>query len=425
VSLLCVRHGRETRISNDFSLCQDAQIRHSLTNGMIKTIKIRDFKSIREVELELDPVTVLVGRSGTGKSNLVQAIRFLRNILLDFNEAIQYERGWPHISPVGATNPKTSIEVSFSVPGEEQDFNYCIGFGNLVNNPSARVLTEERLSLGKEQIFSRQRNLNNAWAWGIIPKVSPLPHVGHDTPMLGVFPSLQKVVFANAALSTGIGYYHFPSTTLSFLSPQQHGQNFLQKIPGLSDNAANYREVMRGITQDFHHPNIRKNLMASLQAVNPSIVSVELDSLTNPSRAIIAHKAAGQVFELSLEQESDGLRRFYAHLLALYQTPSKLALVFEEPENAIFPGALSLLADEFKAAPRENRGQVILTTHNPIFLDSFDVDNVRAVDMQDGKTIVGRVSKEQRQAVKDKLLTTGDLLTVDRAKLDDTAKPQQ
>ena len=83
---------------------------------MIKTIKIRDFKSIREVELELDPVTVLVGRSGTGKSNLVQAIRFLRNILLDHNEAIQYERGWAHIRPVGVTNPKTSIEVLFSVP---------------------------------------------------------------------------------------------------------------------------------------------------------------------------------------------------------------------------------------------------------------------------------------------------------------------
>jgi len=61
---------------------------------MIKRIKIRDFKSIREADLELGPVTVLVGRSGTGKSNLVQAIRFLRNLLLDQNEAISYEFGW-------------------------------------------------------------------------------------------------------------------------------------------------------------------------------------------------------------------------------------------------------------------------------------------------------------------------------------------
>jgi predicted ATPase len=35
---------------------------------MIKRIRIRDFKSIGELDLELDPVTVLVGRTGTGKA---------------------------------------------------------------------------------------------------------------------------------------------------------------------------------------------------------------------------------------------------------------------------------------------------------------------------------------------------------------------
>jgi predicted ATPase len=392
---------------------------------MIRRIKIRDFKSIRELDLELDPVTVLVGRSGTGKSNLVQAIRFLRNYLLNPQEAINYEFGWQRIVPEGAKSPKTSLEASFSVPGEDREYTYQIGFGAQPNNPTQLFLTSEGLSLGSEPLFSRDRSpTTNQWNWQHAPNVEPVPHFA-DASMLGSFPSLQQTVFAYAALSTGIGYYHFPSSTLALPGSPAHGHQFLQAVPGLSDNAANYREVMRGITQDFHHPNIRKNLLASLQAVNPSIESVELDSLTNPQRAVIGHRAGGRIFSLSLEQESDGLRRFYAHLLALYQTPSKLALVFEEPENAIFPGALSLLADEFEAAPREDRGQVILTTHSPILLDSFDVDNVRAVDMRDGNTFVGRVSKEQRQAVKDHLLTTGELLTVDKARLDDKPNTQQ
>ena len=392
---------------------------------MIRRIKICDFKSIREVELELDPVTVLVGRSGTGKSNLVQAIRFLRNYLLNPQEAINYEFGWQRIVPVRENSSKTSIEVSFSVPGEDREYNYRIGFGTPPQNPNGLLLIAEALSLGSEPLFSRTRSPTNwQWSWPHPPKVAPLPQHA-ETPMLGSFPSLQQIVFAYAALSSGIGYYHFPASTLGFSGPPAHGHQLLQTVPGLSDNAANYREIMRGITQDFHHPNIRKNLLASLKAVNPSIESVELDSLTNPQRAIIGHRAGDTVFALALEQESDGFRRFYAHLLALYQTPSKLALVFEEPENAIFPGALSLLADEFKAAPREDRGQVILTTHSPILLDSFDVDNVRAVDMRDGMTVVGRVSKEQRQAVKDQLLTTGELLTVDKARLDDEPKAKQ
>jgi predicted ATPase len=393
---------------------------------MIKRLKIRDFKSIRDIDLELDQVTVLVGRSGSGKSNIVQAIRFLRNLLLYFDEALAYEFGWERIVPVGELRPKTCVEVTFNVRGEEEDYTYRIAFStpNDSGFPSHAIqLREETIRFGADTIFARERKGANAqWEWNTPPKVLPLPSPSDSRLVLGLLPSLQNVVFANAALSTGIGYYHFPSTTLSqAAAPQQHGQSLLQKVPGLSDIATNYREIMRTITQDFHNPNIRKSLLASMQAVNSSIASVELDSLVNPTKVIIGHKAADRVFALSLEQESDGLRRFYAHLLALYQSPAKLTLIFEEPENAIFPGALSVLADEFLAAPRERRGQVIITTHNPVFLDSFDVDNVRAVEMTDGRTLVGRVSKEQREAVKQHLLTTGDLLTADEARLE---KPQ-
>lgn len=394
---------------------------------MIKRVKICDFKSIRELELALDPVTVLVGRSGTGKSNTVQALRFLRNVLLGGqNNAVNHEWGWERIVPVGEKRPQISIEVTFSLPGEEKDYTYAVAFGPPAQQqfPSQIILKSENLALGKEKIFSRFRSPANApgqvqWQWEKTPAVATLPRQ-NDELMLGSFPSLQKVVFAYAGLSSGIGYYHFPASTLSDnIGPDQRFQ-FLQNIPGLSDNAHNYLKVMRGITQDFHHPNIRKSLLASLQTVNPSIASIELDSLTNPQRAIVGHTAAERVFDLNLQQESDGFRRFYAHLLALYQTPPKLTLIFEEPENAIYPGALSLLADEFKAAPRENRGQVILTTHNPTFLDSFDVDNVRVVEMQDGKTLVGPVSKEQSAAVKEHLLSTGELLKIDQPRLDDS-----
>lgn len=401
-----------------FSFAALAKISKALDNVMIKRIKIRDFKSIRELDLELDPVTVLVGRSGTGKSNFVQAIRFLRNCLLNKQQATIYEFGWERILPVGEIKPNPSIELTFTVPGDEREYHYLIAFGRLPGRGGHPSIIAERLKIGVEVLFSRTSSSGHL-AWEKAPDIVPLPHPNNEDPLLGSFPSVQQIVFAYAALSTGIGYYHFPSTTLTSAKSLEHGQEFLRTVPGLVDNAANYREIMRGITQDFHHPNIRKNLLASLQAVNPSIQSIELDSLTNPQKAIIGHKTGNRVFALSLEQESDGLRRFYAHLLALYQTPSKLTLVFEEPENAIFPGALSLLADEFKAAPRENRGQVILTTHSPILLDSLDVDSVRAVEMQEGRTVIGRVASEQAQAIKDRLLTTGELLTVDMARLDE------
>src|ERR1041385_9118408 len=114
---------------------------------MIKRIKITDFKSIRELDLTLDPVTVVVGRSGTGKSNFVQAIRFLRNMLLNPEKAVNYEWGWDRIAPVGQKQPRTSIEVTFSVPSSEQDYVYSMSFGSYPHR-GAHALSSESLLLG-------------------------------------------------------------------------------------------------------------------------------------------------------------------------------------------------------------------------------------------------------------------------------------
>lgn len=111
---------KKRRAANCFLICfaPATQMRHTLAKPMIKRIKIRDFKSIQALDLELDPVTVLVGRSGTGKSNVVQAIRFLRNLLLDCQQAVVYEAGWERIVPEGEKTPQPSLEVIFSVPGK-------------------------------------------------------------------------------------------------------------------------------------------------------------------------------------------------------------------------------------------------------------------------------------------------------------------
>jgi len=395
---------------------------------MIKKITIHDFKSIRDLEVDLGPVTVFVGRSGTGKSNFVQAIRFLRNLLLNAGEAVNHEGGWGRLVPADEKRPKTSIEILFSVPGEEDEYEYQLTFGmveqhGLFGSGAAPRLVREQLTLGGKHLFSWVLS-GGGFGWEHKPNLTAVSNPTGNI-MLGSFPSLQKVVYAFAALSTGIGYYHLPSSVLDSKAGDQQRNNLWSAIPGLWDNAGNYRDTMRSIIQDFTRPGIRKSLLASLRAVNPSIASIELDSLTNPTRAIVGHDVSGRVLELSLEQESDGLRRFYAHLLALYQTPSKLALIFEEPENAIFPGALSLLADEFKAAPREHRGQVILTTHSPGLLDAFGVDDIRVVDMKEGKTVIGHLAKEQRDAVRDHLLTTGELLTVDQPRIDEPAPEEQ
>ena len=88
---------------------------------MIDRFRVENFKSIVDVDVHLSPVTVLVGKSGTGKSNFVQALRFLRDVLMS-KQILQ--QSWPQLRPAMASDAPTTFLVEFSVAGVEEKFRY-------------------------------------------------------------------------------------------------------------------------------------------------------------------------------------------------------------------------------------------------------------------------------------------------------------
>ena len=64
-------------------------------------------------------------------------------------------------------------------------------------------------------------------------------------------------------------------------------------------------------------------------------------------------------------------------LTILYQDPPQFLVGLEEPELAIHPGAMAVLADTIKEASL--RGQVVVTTHSPDLINLLPLDSIRAV----------------------------------------------
>jgi predicted ATPase len=371
---------------------------------MIKNIRIQGFKSIRDVTVDLSPVTVLIGRSGVGKSNFLRAIRFLRNYLLQADGAVQIEGGWERIYPFGK-QAELLFSIHFAIPGYERDFHYEVAWRPPPGHPHLYPAVE-RLHLGDDVIFARTDK-----AWEVWPDARPKPGI-EPRLYISSFPTISDAVLAFTALSNGIGWHDFPAEV--FRAPIQ---NEPSRGKGLTDSAANYLEVLRDLTQNLQSQLARRQILARIRQINRSISSMELDSIVQPTKVVVSHKVGGQPVPLDLSQESDGFRRYYAHLLALYQTPPKQVLMFEEPENGIYPGALSNLAEEFRSASEHGRGQVLLTTQSPDLLDGFEAESIRVVEV-DGKesTRIGPLDADQLQAVKDKLLEPGELITVDQAR---------
>ena len=370
---------------------------------MIHRFRVQNFKSIADLDVSLPPVTVLVGKSGTGKSNFVQSFRFLRDALMGLPTPVH---SWGQVRPMIASDAPTSFCVEFSVDSIEEVFRYEL---SLNKGGLTQPLEMERLSLGGKILFHQAVAKPGQPGWITQPDLHQVPPPGPIA--LGRIPSISEIVIAFTALTSGIGCYIFSDKVLC--QPVMEDK----RTRGLGDDAGNFLDIMKDVFSNLRDLKVRKSMIATLQRVNPSVTSVELDDILSPKNVVVGHKFNGKTLSLGLSQESDGFRRFYAHLLAIYQQPPKETLIFEHPEDGIHPGALSLLADEFNAAPEQGQGQVILTTHSPQLLDHFDVTHIRVVELADSHTRVGMVSREQLEAVREGLLEPGELLTVNPARI--------
>jgi hypothetical protein len=372
---------------------------------MIKRVRICNFKSLGEVTVDLEPVTILIGRSGTGKTNFVDALRFLRDYLITRNlsVALQPHGNWQRILCATATKPIClSFDVTFGVPGLPENYRYVLSFQQS-NHGGDPQLAEERLSLGSRLLFHRQ---GNKW-------VQPPTIVNPPAPanvVLGAITGVQEITIAYLMLTNGIGCYDFPSDVLLRSQATPPGSE------GLADNGGNAVQIFQTFVSNLTALSHWRNIVAILHTLNRTVRGVDI-RLPEKNAVAVSHAVGDQLLVLDLTQESEGFRRFLAHLLALYQSPPKQTLIFEEPEKGIHPGALIALAEEFKICATKRGGQILLTTHSPELLNQFGPECIRVAVMADALTQIGPLVTDQFDSLKEHLLDPGELLTVDPARL--------
>ena len=92
---------------------------------MLKRVHITNFKSLADVVVDLEPLTVLIGRSGTGKTNFVDSLRALREVLHTRQPAAVQQRhgGWPRML-CASLSPSLpcSFDIEFTAPMSEAPY---------------------------------------------------------------------------------------------------------------------------------------------------------------------------------------------------------------------------------------------------------------------------------------------------------------
>jgi hypothetical protein len=270
------------------------------------------------------------------------------------------------------------------------------------------MIIEEKLTFGDATLF---HNAQDKW---IVPpsvqKTSAFSCTG--APSIATIKGDQKISIAYIALSTGIGCYDFPS----YVCRDNARDNSLNNETGLADAGGNVNAICDDMIQDLTRLASWNRINEAIRVMNDSIETI--DQTERRGNISVTHRFGDASIALPMRDESEGVRRFFAHLLAFHQKPPKQIMVFEEPEKGIYPAGFAALAGEMKNCYACGQGQVVLTTHSPEMLDLFEPENVRVVEMQDGITRIGHISKYQMEALRENLLYPRELLTVEDARLD-------
>jgi predicted ATPase len=389
---------------------------------MIKRVRVSNFKCLEDVDVELGPVTILIGRSGTGKTTFVEALRFLRDNVAFRGDFSQLYGGWGRVVSARTSIPATiSFEITFTVPGIDEDYQYGLRYqqdqhalqvqqqGQFLNPR----LSAEKLSLGSRVLFEQRDG-----RWVVPPRPQAITP-GNLT--LGLLSGNPEVTPAYVFLSTSPGWYSFPDNVLMPRPQSSEDLRYQMSSPlkaetSLWDNGGNFLQAFNAIVSNLRAWAQQKEMVSALRRVNPSVTGLAI-RVPNQDVIVVSHQVGDVLLALELGQESEGLRRFLAFLIALNQTPPKECLIFEEPEKGIHPGALAVLADQFKAFTAAGRGQILLTTHSPELLNHFEAETLRAVDIDKYQTRIGPVAPDQVDAIRERLLQPGELLTVDPARV--------
>src|SRR5258708_4607389 len=101
-----------------------------MLENRINSITIRNYRSLADVTVDLEDLTVLVGPNGSGKSNFLDALRFVRDVLnSDLNMALQARGDFTRLRTKPMERQFVDIEIEMKLTLGRQDAFYSFTVG--------------------------------------------------------------------------------------------------------------------------------------------------------------------------------------------------------------------------------------------------------------------------------------------------------
>jgi predicted ATPase len=373
---------------------------------MIKRIRIRNFRSLRKVELEPGPLlNAFVGPNASGKTSFVDALRFLTNLAsVGLSKSLSDRGGFGEVFWKGeTTEAEIEFDLSVELPIKVDEPSVSAHYTLIVEGSQTGLITVKREKLevkkGGEFVDVIDIMAGHGTAKHLDGSKAFDPPGNPSISLLEFnIPNWIGSAFKEYLSHTHI--YNLIPTAMRQIKP-------FAKATFLSEYGDNLVEFLTTL-KTAHGDSFRQ------------IEQVIKDTFPDLVELIPAPNQAGQVFLTTKEKflkrpvnvwgMAQGELAFIAFVSLILSPPEFGAPItcVEEPENHLHPRLLEVLIELLRQTEarliQEGQGpaQIFVTTHSPYLVDRLNLDELIVVEKVEGQT---RFSRPREKAELRELLS--------------------
>lgn len=379
----------------------------------ISKIRITNFKSFADETVELNEFNLLVGANASGKSNFVQAFKFLSDIATHgLEDAISLQGGVEYLRHFGsARNEPLSFQVT--IQGESHMVDRSVDVGTRSDAKPVRPISirmPQEIALLDYEFSLRFHRGGSGY---FVERDKMTLYHEHEAPTASRKGSSEyaKTVAENSSgklivnstvpnmeYLSSFGGEHIAERTLLFETPilflfagtfvdwfkeigiydfdpkKAKGIITVAGRSELETDGGNLAVVLKNLLSD---EDTRRSIRNLCQYNLPYLEDLKIEQLADRFISIKVQESFADGHELPAFLISDGTANIIALVVALFFQKQKRFAIFEEPERHLHPKLISGLMELVKEA--SDKRQILLTTHNPEVVRYTDIENVLLV----------------------------------------------
>ena len=344
-------------------------------------IELRNWRNFRSIRVDLGDRAFLIGPNAAGKSNFLDAFRFLREVATEgLEKAVQIRGGVSGVRCLSARQ-YSSVDIEVEIEDDTSTWTYRLVFNQ--DNVSRPVVKEERVTRNGAEVMSR------------------LLADDKSDPELSRYTSLQQPVAnqkfrALAEFFRTISYQHLLPQVVrdpKGFSPvpvtdDPFGRDFLLRVWRTSPKSRDAR---------------LNKILQALRVAVPQLsgLRVEMDDSGAPHLVGAYEHWRPHAASQNEHEFSDGTLRLLGLLWVMFEGQGPLLL--EEPEISLHPEVVRYIPAMFERIQRtrKTRRQVLISTHSEDLLSDKGIGAAEVVRLEPGKngTLVRLATEDEVSAV--------------------------